>query len=89
MHTDDSHLVPDFVAADEQTQQDEAGRAGTRAGHLTADLLLGAATFKPFISGLAVHLVEVMCLAAPYILSCSLHQEHASCVKCLASGCSL
>ena len=26
-HTDDSHLVPDCVAADGQTQQDEAGRA--------------------------------------------------------------
>lgn len=56
---DDSHLVPDCVPADGQTQQEEAGRAGIRAGHLTADLLLGNASFKPFISSPHIHLVEV------------------------------
>ncbi len=33
VHADDRNLVLDCVATDRQSQQDEVGRAGPRAGH--------------------------------------------------------
>jgi len=33
VYADDRNLVPDCVATVGQSQQDEAGRAGPRAGH--------------------------------------------------------
>ena len=48
---------------------------GPGRGTLMADLLRGTAPFKPFISGLDIHLVEVRSTEALYIVA-FIHQCH-------------